>query len=562
MPDPTFDLSKRLDEVVATIQHHTGDRPRFGSANDRTVIWNAELAYRVADNAFSKWLVDETVNANSAVGALNLFSTERKDLQSCVGHPDNAQEVAALRRLLIESRAATASEDRGAFLQRVVECLLKLETAAKSNPVEKLEIDNGVAYKWTVVTAMLSFANPRFPFVRPTTLNPEGAGVPELLFGDIPWQTKPTARQYEKYCERFDQLDELMKDRPEVFGVNPLDAQGVSAWCVAANWLMKEPAATKKLARLVLQGATILQGPPGTGKTWHAERLAWNLAEKQEDVRPLELFEDDRSSKPRVVTHFVQFHASFDYEDFVRGFRPVLQGEKVGFELHDGPFARMVSNAIRHPKIKFLLIVDEINRADLARVLGECIYLLDRRTPEGKVNDTLQGKRSGAVALRYTPPRPALAPSDYDPRNGRLFARLCVPENFLLLGTMNTADRSIAVVDVALRRRFAFQGVLPDSDVIADYYRAKDRSDLRKHSSRFIQWFKQLNGTDDSAGMIREARFHVGHSYFLKTTAEDLTRSIHHQLVPLLEEYAHDQRFTADPEEIAKVIADMKGFKA
>ena len=161
----------------------------------------------------------------------------------------------------------------------------------------------------------------------------------------------------------------------------------------------------------------IFQGPPGTGKTFVAQELAMCLA----------------GSKERVT--LVQFHPSYAYEDFVQGFRPSLGGEgQPAFTLRDGPLVRAAGEAWESPDQDHFLLIDEINRGHLAKILGELYFLLEYRKSE--------------IRLQY---------SD-DP--------FSLPPNLYIIGTMNTADRSIALVDLALRRRFYFEYFQPDDEPI------------------------------------------------------------------------------------------------
>ncbi len=163
----------------------------------------------------------------------------------------------------------------------------------------------------------------------------------------------------------------------------------------------------------------IFQGPPGTGKTYVAQQLANHLA----------------GSKERVT--LVQFHPSYAYEDFVRGFRPTLRSGQAGFELRDGPLLRAAERARQESGEKHFLIIDEINRGNLAKVFGELYYLLEYRDE--------------SITLQY----------QRDENE-----RFSMPPNLFVIGTMNTADRSIALVDLALRRRFYFVEFHPDVEPI------------------------------------------------------------------------------------------------
>ena len=157
----------------------------------------------------------------------------------------------------------------------------------------------------------------------------------------------------------------------------------------------------------------IFQGPPGTGKTYVAKRIAEWCREWGGDFE------------------IVQFHPSYSYEDFVEGFRPTLtDGGQAGFKIKDGPLRRIAAKAEENPDATFVLVIDEINRGNVAKVLGELYFLLEYRNE--------------SVSLQYSGDRFSL------------------PENLWFIGTMNTTDRSIALVDAALRRRFYFFGFFPD----------------------------------------------------------------------------------------------------
>ena len=162
----------------------------------------------------------------------------------------------------------------------------------------------------------------------------------------------------------------------------------------------------------------ILQGPPGTGKTWLAKRLGYALIGAKDVERLVAL----------------QFQPSLSYEDFVRGWRPDGRG---GLRLADGAFLEAVQAALAEPQRPFVLVIEEVNRGNPAQILGELLTLVEVT------------KRGPAEALRLAYPR-------------SLDERVYVPENLYIIGTMNLADRSLALVDLALRRRFAFITLMPE----------------------------------------------------------------------------------------------------
>ena len=167
----------------------------------------------------------------------------------------------------------------------------------------------------------------------------------------------------------------------------------------------------KTLLSLNDKRQVIFQGPPGTGKTYVARKLAECLAGSEDRVR------------------VVQFHPSYAYEDFVQGYRPVLDAEQLGFELRNGPLIEMAEAAEKAPDAKHFLVIDEINRGNLAKVFGELYFLLEYRDQK--------------MRLQYSDP---------------LFS---LPTNLYIIGTMNTADRSIALVDLALRAAFTSWSSIP-----------------------------------------------------------------------------------------------------
>lgn len=254
----------------------------------------------------------------------------------------------------------------------------------------------------------------------------------------------------------------------------------------------------------------ILQGPPGVGKTFVAKRLAYLLmGEKAQDRIEL-----------------VQFHPSYTYEQFVRGYRPNAGG---GFVIENGPLYRLAERAKGDPDAKYVLVIDEINRGHLGKILGEAMLLLEA------------DKRSEDWAVRLAYPNPLAA----DPGEEE---RFFLPPNLYVIGTMNTADRSLAVVDYALRRRFAFVSIVPAFQEPA--FRAHLRGLPDALIETVIGRISNVNAmicADPSLG----PGFQVGHSYFCQgidqasppwvgdadAWCNDVLR---HEIMPLLEEYWYD----------------------
>jgi 5-methylcytosine-specific restriction protein B len=243
--------------------------------------------------------------------------------------------------------------------------------------------------------------------------------------------------------------------------------------------------AESELARWVRaierKGQAIFYGPPGTGKTFIAEKLAQHLVGGHDGFWEL-----------------VQFHPAYAYEDFIQGIRPVTQANAtLRYELIPGRFLQFCAQA-RNRQGLCVLIIDEINRANLATVFGELMYLLEYRDQ--------------AIPLA----------------GGGAFS---IPANVRLLGTMNTADRSIALVDNALRRRFAFIHLQPNYDVLRHYH-AEKGVDV----SGLIAALNRLNNR------IGDPHYYIGHTFFLRPDLDQQLEDIWRmEIEPYLEEYFFDQ---------------------
>ena len=227
----------------------------------------------------------------------------------------------------------------------------------------------------------------------------------------------------------------------------------------------------------------IFQGPPGTGKTYVAKRVAEWCREHGGDFQ------------------IVQLHPSYSYEDFVEGFRPTLDGGQAGFKLTEGPLRRIAEKAEANPDATFILVIDEINRGNVAKVLGELYFLLEYRDEP--------------VRLQYS----------NEP--------FSLPKNLWFIGTMNTTDRSIALVDAALRRRFYFFGFFPDEPPVKGLL---DR--WLEENSPEAKWVAGL--VDLANRKLEDRHLGIGPSYFMKKDPpldENRVRFIWEQaVIPYIEE--------------------------
>jgi 5-methylcytosine-specific restriction protein B len=216
----------------------------------------------------------------------------------------------------------------------------------------------------------------------------------------------------------------------------------------------------------------------------------------------------------RVVT----FHPSFGYEDFVRGIRPVVVDEAgaTQFRTVDGVFKEICDEARRNPGRRYALFIDEINRANIAKVFGELITLIE---PDKRITFDENGREVGGVKVRL--PGAEMAGTAQEPLFG-------VPDNLDLFGTMNTADRSIALLDIALRRRFQFREMEPDYGLLARQVEGVHLGSLL----RFI---------NDRLEFLLDRDHRIGHAYLMRVGSfDDLTQVFQTQIIPLLQEYFFD----------------------
>lgn len=234
----------------------------------------------------------------------------------------------------------------------------------------------------------------------------------------------------------------------------------------------------------------ILYGPPGTGKTLLARDC---------------IVDFEKQAGGSSYSEFVTFHQSFAYEEFVEGIRPSVDGSgQLQYDVKPGVFRRICERASKDPDRKYLLVIDELNRGNIAKILGELITLIEK-------DKRLDAKNELEVTLPYS---------------GDRFG---VPSNLYILGTMNTADRSIALLDAAIRRRFSFMECPPDPSLLSG--REVDGIDLQK----------LLSNMNERISLLVDRDHRIGHSYLMGISdLSQLKRAWEQQIMPLLNEYFYN----------------------
>jgi 5-methylcytosine-specific restriction protein B len=283
---------------------------------------------------------------------------------------------------------------------------------------------------------------------------------------------------------------------------------------------------------------TILYGPPGTGKTYKTAQKAIEICGAKGKDRPAIMDEYKKLCDGKRIS-FVTFHQSYGYEEFVEGLRPMLKDDTpsdklkvetvpvvaksardVQYEIRDGAF-KMLCEVARGKDELYVIIIDEINRGNISKIFGELISLIEEDKRSGEVNEL-------TVTLPYSQ------------------EAFSVPKNVYIIGTMNTADRSLALVDTALRRRFHFEETMPDTQVLDELtINGVDISLMLATMNRRIEALYDREHT-------------IGHAYFTELMGIEkgnkfnaLKNIFQNKIIPLLEEY-----FFEDWEKIRKVLGD------
>lgn len=283
-------------------------------------------------------------------------------------------------------------------------------------------------------------------------------------------------------------------------------------------------------SKIVYDKNMILYGPPGTGKTYHTAIYAVAICEKLEvdEVKKwnyndvMEKYKEFVSSGQVV---FTTFHQSYGYEEFIEGIKPVLAQSNVKYEIESGVFKKFCDEARKgdFAEKNYVFVIDEINRGNISKIFGELITLIEDTKREGMIEQV-------SVVLPYSK------------------APFSVPKNVYILGTMNTADRSIALMDTALRRRFRFIEMMPDAEVLVN---------IKADKVEDLDVARMLNKINDRITFLFDREHTIGHAFFTKlaesNNIETLGAIFEKAVIPLLQEYFYEDYY-----KIQLVLGDNK----
>ena len=310
--------------------------------------------------------------------------------------------------------------------------------------------------------------------------------------GQAAMKTLTDITQYTEYVETLNAMFDTEDDDDDIeVDETPLNVYDKSDFLT--DVYISEDSYNTLVRLLKNKKNVILQGAPGVGKTFAAKRLAYSIMGVKDPER----------------VELIQFHQSYTSEDFIEGFRPIESGS---FKIQKGVFYKFCKKAEEDKENDYFFIIDEINRGNLSKIFGELFMMIEA------------DKRNNDIRLLYSADK------------------FSVPDNVYIIGMMNTADRSLAIIDYALRRRFKFFDMKPafDSNGFKEYQHKLDS----KKFNRLIDCVAQLNITisdDDSLG----EGFCIGHSYFCDIEGikeNTLTDIVEFELIPLLKEYWFDEQ--------------------
>lgn len=354
----------------------------------------------------------------------------------------------------------------------------------------------------------------------------------------VQWSSSKLWKMYFSY-EGYDVYDgtiEEIKNAKFISEINEI---------LRENWEKKMKDLNKYIDILGLKKNIILQGAPGTGKTYSTANLALRIiGEDTTGFSHQEIMKKYDEKKDQI--RFITFHQSMDYEDFVEGIKPKVCNGNVVYSVEPGIFKQICTSAKENPKDNYVLIIDEINRGNVAEIFGELITIIetDKREIIGEPGN--ENQHTIIVKLPYSK----------EP--------FSVPSNLYIIGTMNTIDRSTGTLDYALHRRFAFVPIsstpvyegdkVLGCEELTNYYGDNPLKD--KANALFAKVYNFLSNPENKADMdIKDLM--PGHSYFMAGSLKELNYKLEYEIKPLIREYAKDGIITVSEDELNNFLNDL-----